>query len=49
MSAEELQGKIIIGKFVEKEKDEFTENLRKMNQRIRSEKIGRAPEEWSIS
>lgn len=49
MSAEELKDKVTIGKFVEKEKEEFTENLRKLNKKIRDERIGRAPEEWSIS
>ena len=49
MSSEELNGKIIIGKFVDKDKDEFTDNLRKLNQKVRNEKIGRDPEEWSLS
>ena len=49
MSSEELKGKVIIGKFVEKDKEEFTDNLRKLNQKVRNEKIGRGPEEWSIS
>jgi 2-oxoglutarate ferredoxin oxidoreductase subunit beta len=49
MSSEELDGKIIIGKFVEKDKEEFTDNLRNLNQKVREEKIGRAPEDWSLS
>jgi 2-oxoglutarate ferredoxin oxidoreductase subunit beta len=49
MSSEELNGKVIIGKFVEKDKEEFTDNLRKINQKVRNDKIGRSPEEWSLS
>ncbi len=49
MSPEELTGKITIGKLVEREKEEFTENLRKLNLELRTKKIGRSPEEWSLS
>lgn len=49
MSADELKGKIIIGKLIEKDKEEFTESLRKLNLEIREKKIGRSPEEWSLS
>lgn len=49
MSPEELTGKIVIGKLVEREKEEFTENLRKLNVELRHKKIGRSPEEWSLS
>jgi 2-oxoglutarate ferredoxin oxidoreductase subunit beta len=49
MSPDELDGKIIIGKLVERDEDEFTENLRKLNSELRTKKVGRAPEDWSIS
>jgi 2-oxoglutarate ferredoxin oxidoreductase subunit beta len=49
MSEEELEGKIVIGKLVEREKGEFTENLRKLNLELREKKVGRSPEEWSLS
>lgn len=49
MSEDELKGKIIIGKLVERDKEEFTDNLRKMNTDIREKTIGRSPEEWSLS
>jgi len=49
MSPDELKGKIIIGKLIERDKEEFTENLRRLNIKIRNKKIGRSPEEWSLS
>ena len=49
MSDDELKGKIIIGKLIEKEKEEYTDNLQNLNRKIRKEKLGRSPEEWSIS
>ena len=49
MSPQELEGKTIVGKLIEKDKDEFTDNLQKQNLYIRKEKIGRNPEDWSIS
>lgn len=49
MNSDELKGKIIIGKLIESEKEEFTEKLRQLNIKIRNEKLGRSPEEWSIS
>jgi 2-oxoglutarate ferredoxin oxidoreductase subunit beta len=49
MADEELQGKIVIGKLVEREKEEFTENLRKLNRDIREKKMGKSPEEWSLT
>ncbi len=49
MNPDELKDKIIIGKLIESEKGEFTEKLRQLNIKIRNEKLGRYPEEWSIS
>lgn len=49
MNPDELKDKIIIGKLVEKDKTEFTEEIRNLNIEIRKKKIGRYPEEWSIS
>jgi len=49
MSPEELTGKITIGKLFEREKEEFTESLRKLNLELRTKRIGRSPEEWSLS
>jgi 2-oxoglutarate ferredoxin oxidoreductase subunit beta len=36
MSEEELEDRIVIGKFVDREREEFTDSLRKLN----SERIG---------
>ncbi len=49
MNPVKLKGKIVIGKLIERDKEEFTENLRKLNIKIRKEKIGKSPEEWSLS
>jgi 2-oxoglutarate ferredoxin oxidoreductase subunit beta len=49
MSPQELTGKIIIGKLVERDKEEFTENLRKLNVELRQKRIGKSPEAWSLS
>ncbi len=49
MSPEELEDKLLIGKLVEKDKDEFVDNLYKLNNKVRKEKIGKNPEDWSIS
>jgi 2-oxoglutarate ferredoxin oxidoreductase subunit beta len=49
MEADDLEGKIIVGKLVERNKQEFTENLYKLNQDLRKKELGRRPEDWSIS
>jgi len=49
MIPEELKDKIVIGKLIEKDKAEFTDNLYRLNKEIRKNKIGRNPEDWSIS
>ena len=49
MSPEDLEAKITVGKLVERDKDEFTENLRNLNRELRKSKAGRAPEDWSIA
>ena len=37
MSEKELQDRIIIGEFVKRDREEFTENLRKINERIKND------------
>ena len=49
MSPDELRDKIVIGKLVEKDEEEFTGNLRRLNKEIRSNSIGKNPEDWSVS
>jgi len=49
MDEAELEGKILIGKLVERQKGEFTESLRKLNMELREKKVGKSPEEWSLS
>ena len=49
MSPDELRNKIVIGKLVDKDKQEFTENLHRLNKEIRNNRTGKNPEEWSLS
>jgi len=49
MNPDELENKIVIGKLVDKDKQEFTENLYRLNKEIRKNKAGKNPEEWSLT
>ena len=37
MSEEELEGKFVIGKLVERDREEYTQSLRNLNQRVQKE------------
>jgi 2-oxoglutarate ferredoxin oxidoreductase subunit beta len=49
MRPEELAGKIVVGRLAERDKPEFTANLRRLNDDMRGKEAGRRPEDWSIS
>jgi 2-oxoglutarate ferredoxin oxidoreductase subunit beta len=49
LNSDELVDKIIIGKLVERDKEEFSHKLYQQNQYIREKSMGKDPEDWSLS